>query len=123
MHRHIRAIGVGCFGLVLCMALTPLVFSADKAVYDKPNVEEPGTTIFGKVVQVVERDAAAHKWDVSVENKATGEVVLVHLDKTTAKKEKTPDPAIGDQVVVKYNEQSKHALTFVWDSSPNPQTP
>ena len=122
MRRQIRAMGVGCFGLV-CLALTPLVFSADKAIYDKPNVEQPGTTIYGKVVQVVERDAAAHKWDVSVENKATGEVVLLHLDKTTAKKEKTPDPAIGDQVIVKYDDQSKHALTFLCDSSPNPKTP
>lgn len=123
MHRQNRAIGVGCFSLVVCMALTPLVFSADKAVYDKPNVEQPGTTIYGKVVQVVENDPGAHKWDVSVENKATGEVVLLHLDKTTATKEKTPDPAIGDQVVVKYDEQSKRALTFVWDSSQNPTTP
>jgi putative ribosome biogenesis GTPase RsgA len=64
---------------------------------------------------VAERDAAKHAWDVSVENAATGEVVQVHLDKTTERKEKDPDPAFGDRVVVKYDDHSKHALTFVKD--------
>jgi len=57
---------------------------------------------------------------VSVKNVATGEVVLLHLDKTTQVKEKAPDPAIGDMVVVKYDDHSKHALTFLKGGSPSP---
>lgn len=61
-----------------------------------------------------------HQWDVSVKNVATGEVVLLHLDKTTQRKEKAPDPALGDMVVVKYDDHSKHAFTFLKDGSPSP---
>ena len=64
----------------------------------------------------MERDAATHKWDVSVENGGTGEVVPLHLDKTTAREETAQDPAVGDTVVVKYDEHSKHAITFVADT-------
>lgn len=63
-----------------------MVIAADRTVYDKPDVKEPGTTIYGKVIKVDERDAAKHAWDVSVENAATGEVVQVQLDKTTERK-------------------------------------
>jgi hypothetical protein len=104
------------FGASLCT----LAVAAERAVYDKPEVEVPGTTIYGKVVNVMERDATKHVWEVSVENVATGEMVQLHLDKSTQRKEKDPDPAVGDRVVVKYDDKSKHALTFVKDAPIKP---
>jgi hypothetical protein len=116
-----KVIGVGVLSLVFCGALATEALAEEHAVYDGvPDVEQPGTTIHGKVVKVQKRDAATHQWDVSVKNVATGEVVLLHLDKTTERKEKAPDPAIGDMVVVKYDDHSKHALTFLKDGSPSP---
>ncbi|MGE0469353.1 MAG: hypothetical protein AB7L09_22620 [Nitrospira sp.] len=116
-----KLIGVGVLSLLLCAALSTVALAEEQAVYDgTPDVEQPGTTIHGKVVKVQKRDAAAHQWDVSVKNVATGEVVLLHLDKATQVKEKAQDPAIGDMVVVKYDDHSKHALTFLKDGSPSP---
>lgn len=115
-----RSIGFEVLSLVFCAALS-VALAEESAVYDGiPDVERPGTTIHGKVVKVQKRDEAPHKWDVSVENVATGEVVLLHLDKTTQRKEKAPDPAPGDMVVVKYDDHSKHALIFLKDGSPSP---
>lgn len=120
-----KGLGVGSLTLVGCLALAPLALSTertDREVYnDVPDVEHPGRTIHGKVVKVVARDAATHTWDVSVQNVATGEVVQLHLDKTTERKEKEPDPALGDFVITKYDEHSKHALTFVKDTAPAPE--
>lgn len=118
-----KRMGVGFLTLVSGVTLSIAVLAADRAVYDKPAVEVPGTTIYGKVVKVMERDAAKHAWQVSVENAATGEVVQLHLDKTTERKEKDPDPVIGDRVVVKYDDKSKHALTFVHDVPTQPIKP
>lgn len=116
-----KAMGVGVFSLVFCVAPFAVALAEEHAVYDgTPDVEKPGTTIHGKVIKVQERDAATHQWDVSVKNVATGEVVLLHLDKTTQRKEKAPDPALGDMVVVKYDDHSKHAFTFLKDGSPSP---
>jgi hypothetical protein len=112
-----KQVGTGFLTLVCGLTLSTAVLAADRAVYDKPVVEIPGTTIYGKVVKVTERDAAKHAWQVSVENVATGEVIQLDLDKNTERKEKDPDPAIGDKVVVKYDDKSKHALTFVHDAS------
>lgn len=119
MHSPFTVVGVSVLSVTFCMVLSSMAFSAEKEVYDKPKVEEPGRTIHGKVVKVMKGDAATHKWDVSVENAETGEVVPLRLDKTTARKETDNDPAVGDKVVVKYDEQSKHALTFVADSLPS----
>lgn len=116
-----KVIGVGVLSLVFCAGTSTLALAEERAVYDGiPDVEQPGTTIHGKVVKVQKRDAATHQWDVSVENVATGEVVQLHLDKTTERKAKAPDPALGDMVVVKYDDHSKHALTFLKDGSPSP---
>jgi hypothetical protein len=120
MYRPFTYIGIGVVTLVFGVVLSTRVVAADRAVYDKPEVEVPGTTIFGKVVKVTERDAAKHTWEVWVENAATGEVVEVHLDQTTERKEKDPDPALGDRVVVKYDDHSKHAVTFVKDAPIKP---
>ena len=121
MYSPAKYFGIGLITLACGVMLSTIVVAADRAVYDKPDVEVPGTTIYGKVVKVTERDAAKHAWEVSVENAATGEVVQLHLDKTTERKDKDPDPALGDRVVVKYNDSSKHALTFVKDTPTKPQ--
>lgn len=116
MYSPSKAVGVSVLSFILCLALSTVAFSVEREVYDKPKVEQPGRTIHGKVVKVGERDAATHKWDVSVENGETGEVVSLHLDKLTARKETDKEPAIGDKVVVKYDEHSKHAISFVAES-------
>lgn len=116
MHNSFKAVGVSFLCVTFCMVLSTVAFSIEREVFDKPDVQQPGRTIHGKVTKVVERDAATHKWDVSVENRETGEVVPLHLDKTTARKETDKDPAVGDKVIVKYDERSKHALSFVADA-------
>lgn len=108
-------VGAGFVPVVCAVFLSTMVIAAERAVYDKPDVEVPGTTIYGKAIKVAERDAAKHTWDVSVENAGTGEVVQIQLDKTTERKDKDTDPALGDRVVGKYDDHSKHALTFVKD--------
>ena len=116
MHSLSKAIGVSVLSLTCGLVLSAVAFSVEQEVYDKPNVEQPGRTIHGKVVKVMKGDAAKHQWDVSVENGETDEVVHLHLDKLTARKETDKDPAVGDKVVVKYDEHSKHALSFVADT-------
>lgn len=125
-----KVIGMGVLTLVCSVALSTESIAADKAKtapdqaeYKGPEVEVPGTTIYGKIVKITERHDAKHAWEVSVENVATGEVVQLHLDKSTERKEKEPDPGIGDQVVVKYDDVSKHAITLVKDSSPVKDVP
>ena len=111
-----RVVGVSVLSVMLCIGVSTIAFSIEGAVYDKPDVQQPGRTIHGMVIKVVKGDAAKHKWDVSVENRETGEVVPLYLDKTTARKESDKDPAVGDKVIVKYDEHSKHALSFVVDA-------
>jgi methyl coenzyme M reductase gamma subunit len=111
-----KVVAVSVLSVTLCLALSTLAFAIEKEVYDKAHLQQPGRMIHGKVVKVVERDVATHKWDVSVENGETGEVVPLHLDKTTARKETDKNPAVGDKVIVKYDENSMHALSFVADS-------
>jgi hypothetical protein len=116
VHSLSKTVGMSVLSVTCCMVLSTVAFSIEGAVYDKPDVQQPGRTIHGKVVKVVKRDAATHQWEVSVENGETGEVVPLHLDKTTARKETARDPAVGDKVVVKYDEHSQHAISFVADT-------
>ncbi|OQW34774.1 MAG: hypothetical protein A4E19_17815 [Nitrospira sp. SG-bin1] len=115
MHGSFTTVGVSFLTVTFGVVLATVALSAEREIYDKPDVQQPGRTIHGKVVNVVNRDVAAHQWDVSVENEQTGEVVPLHLDKTTARKATDKDPAVGDKVIVKYDEHSKHALSFVSD--------
>jgi len=120
MYSNSDVIKLAVGTLLFSFILTTSVLSADRAVYDKPDVEVPGHTIYGKVIKVQERDAAKHEWEVSVENAATGEVIALHLNRSTERREKEPDPAVGDRVVVKYDDSNKHALTFVKDAPIKP---
>lgn len=115
MSRLFTALGIGVLSLVLSATLSTVALAGEKGTHKLPDVEEPGRTIHGKVVKVEERDRAAQQWDVSVENVQTGEVVRLHLDKTTERNKEATEPASGDLVVVKYDEKSQHALTFVKD--------
>jgi len=111
----LKAMGGGVLGLVLGLTIPVVVLSSDKEVYDGPDVEQPGRTIHGKVVKVDKQDKGTGQCDVSVENVQTGEVVQLHLDKSTERERQSKEPSPGDLVVVKYDEKSKHALTFVKD--------
>jgi hypothetical protein len=113
MYSLLKAIKASFLTLTFCMALPTVAFSIAGNVSDKPDVQESEKTIHGKVVKVVELDGATHTWDVSVENKETGEVIPLHLDKKTARKVTDTDPVVGDMVVVQYDEDSKHATSFV----------
>ncbi|MBX3319077.1 MAG: hypothetical protein KF890_04290 [Nitrospira sp.] len=111
----VKSIGASVLGLCLGLTIPVAALSADKEVYNGPDVEQPGRTIHGKVVKVDKQDNGTGQCDVSVENVQTGEVVQLHLDKSTERERQSTEPSAGDLVVVKYDENSKHALTFVKD--------
>lgn len=119
----LKSIGSGVLGLLVGLSLPIVASSSDKEVYDGPEVEQPGRTIHAKVVKIDKQDAGAGKSDVSVENIQTGEVVRLHLDKSTERERQSTEPSPGDLVVVKYDEHSKHALTFVKDIPKDVPTP
>ena len=116
MSSLFKACVVGSLSVTFCVALSTVALSVDREVYDKPAVQQPGKTIHGKVVTVDERDANMQRWDVSVQNVETGEVVALHIDKTTTRKDMQMNPTIGTNVVVKYDEKSKHAISFLTDA-------
>lgn len=116
MYDTSKAMGVGVLNLVFCLALSTAALAVDREVYDKPDVQ-PGKTIHGKVVKVDEREANVQNWSVSVQNGETGEVIALHVDKTTTRKDVQMSPAVGDNVIVKYNEKNRHAISFLTDAS------
>lgn len=116
MYRLTHAIGVGFLSLVCCLALSTAALSLDREVYDKPDVHHAGKTIHGKVTHVDTRDANHQRWNVSVKNGETGEVVVLHLDHTTMRKDTQMDPVLGDNVIVKYDEKNSHAISFLTDA-------
>ncbi|NGZ03434.1 MAG: hypothetical protein CV090_10325 [Nitrospira sp. WS238] len=118
-----KSIGGVVLSLFLGLTIPVVALSSDKQVYDGPDVEQPGRTIHGKVVKIDKQDKGADKCDVSVENLQTGEVVQLHLDKSTERERQSTEPSPGDLVVVKYDENSKHALTFVKDIPKDVPTP
>lgn len=116
MSRLLKTFGVGVLSATFCMTLATVALSVDREVYDKPEATQSGKTLQGKVVKVDARDANAQRWDVSVQNNETGEVVVLHIDKTTTRKDRQMDPDLGDNVIVKYDEKSKHAISFLTDA-------
>lgn len=113
MQSILKAIGLTLLTAVLGIGLPTLALSGtDRTVYDKPDVR-PGKTINGKVVNVDEK--SSQSWNVAVKDLATGEVVTLHVDKTTERREITLKPDLGDIVIVKYNEQNNHAYSFLSD--------
>lgn len=116
MSRLLRAFGVSVLSATFCMTLATVALSVDREVYDKPQAVHPGKTIHGKIIKIDELNANQQRWDVAVQNIETGEVVVVHIDKTTNRKEGQMEPDLGDNVIVKYDEPSKHAITFLTDA-------
>lgn len=108
-----KAAGVGILSIALCLGLATIALSLEREVSGKPDLEQGEKAIHGTIVKVVKRDAATHTWEVSVENKETGELVPLYLDKATARKVTDADPTVGDRVIVKYQEDSGHASSFV----------
>jgi len=51
-----------------------------------------------------------------VKDNDTGQVVVLHVDKTTTRKDIMMSPDLGDNVIAKYNEQ-KHAISFLTDQA------
>lgn len=116
MFNRSKFAGIGFVTLMLTVTMSTAALSVDREVYDKPEVLQAGKTMQGKVVKVDERDASLQRWDVSVQNGDTGEVVVLHIDKTTTRKDMQMHPAIGDNVIVKYDVNSKHAVSFLTDA-------
>ena len=116
MSNRSKLTGIGFVTLMLTVTMSTTALSVNREVYDQPEVLQPGKTIQGKVVKVDERDSNLQRWDVSVQNGDTGEVVVLHIDKTTTLKDRQMHPAIGDNVIVKYDVTSKHALSFLTDA-------
>jgi len=108
-----KAIGLTLLTVVFGMSLSTLALSGtDRTVYDKPGVQ-PGKIIKGKVMNVDKK--SSQSWNVSVKDGETGEVVVLHVDKSTARRDNTIRPDLGDDVIAKYNEQNNHAFSFLTD--------
>src|SRR6476619_5920896 len=102
-----KAIGLSLLTVVFGMSLSTLALSGtDRTVYDKPGVQ-PGKIIQGKVMNVDEK--SSQSWNVSVKDGETGEVVVLHVDKSTERRDNMIRPDLGDDVIEKYNEQNNHA--------------
>jgi len=114
MRRMSKAIGH--LIVVFSMGLSTLAFSVDREVYDKPDVR-PGKIIRGKVMNVDEN--SPQSWNVSVKDRETGETVILHIDKTTTRKDIMMKPDLGDNVIAKYNQQNNHAFSFLTDETMN----
>lgn len=108
-----KAIGLTLLTVVFGMSLSTLALSGtDRTVYDKPGVQ-PGKIIKGKVMNVDKK--SSQSWNVSVKDGETGEVVVLHVAKSTARRDNTIRPDLGDDVIAKYNEQNNHAFSFLTD--------
>ena len=112
MHSATKRLRLGLMSVICCLALSSVTFALEGQGNDTSGVQQPGKTIHGNIVKVVKSDADTHTWDVSVESEETGEIIPLHLDKTTARKITDIDPAVGEKVVVKYDEGSMHAISF-----------
>ncbi|UVT20334.1 MAG: hypothetical protein H8K03_21625 [Nitrospira sp.] len=110
-----KGLGIGLLSVLLLTSLSTVALSVDREVYDKPEVQT-GKTIKGKVMKVDEEGSQA--WQVSVKDGETGNVFVLHVDKTTTRKDNMMRPALGDNVIVKYNERG-HAISFLTDQHMN----
>lgn len=116
--RLSKTIGLTFLTVIFSMGLSTLALSVDREVYDKP-YDKPdvrtGKIIKGKVMKVDEK--TAQSWNVSVKDRETGETVVLHIDKSTTRKDIMMSPDLGDHVVAKYNEQNNHAFSFLTDQA------
>ena len=111
--RHLsKTIGLTFLTVMFSMGLSTLALSVDSTVYDEPDAR-PGKIIKGTVMNVDEK--SSQSWNVSVKDRETDETVVLHIDKTTNRKDIMLSPGLGDNVVAKYNEQNNHAFSFLTD--------
>jgi hypothetical protein len=110
-----KIIGTTLLAVLLGASVSTIALSVDREVYDKPNVQT-GHTMKGKVMSVNPDAKVAQTWHVGVKDNDTGQVVVLHVDKTTTRKDIMLSPDLGANVVAKYNEQN-HAISFLTDQS------
>jgi hypothetical protein len=115
MNLTSKTIGTTLLTGLFCIGLSTAALSVGTEVYDKPNVQT-GNTIKGKVMSVNADAKASQTWHVGVKDADTGQVVVLHVDKTTTRKDIMMSPDLGDTVIAKYNEQ-KHAISFLTDQA------
>ncbi|CUS37465.1 hypothetical protein [Candidatus Nitrospira nitrificans] len=117
MSLQTKALGGVVLTVLISLGLSTNAFSsADRTVYDKPDVQ-PGKIIKGKVMRIDEQ--SAQSWNVSVKDQETGETVVIHIDKTTTRKDIMLPPSLGDNVIAKYHRQNNHATSFLTDQTMN----
>lgn len=114
--RMSRILGMMALAVMMCLP-TFAISSSDRTVYEQPTVQ-PGKIIKGKVMNVVKLkgNAAQPVWHVFVEDQETGDLVLLHVDKRTTRKDFMVSPDIGDNVIAKYNGRDNHAYSFLTDA-------
>jgi hypothetical protein len=103
MQLFCRARNIVFVSFFLCTSLATVASSSDNIGQTRP-----GKTIEGDVVQVQGEY-------VSIKRHDTGEVVKLHVDKTTEQKDIHIRPMLGENVVAKYNEQTNHAISYLSD--------
>ena len=115
MYLISKMIGTTLLTGLFCIGMTTVAFSVGTEVYDKPTVQT-GHTIKGKVMSVNVDARDSQTLHVGVKDNDTGHVEVLHVDKTTTRKDIMKSPDLGDNVIAKYNEQ-KHAISFLTDQA------
>ncbi len=111
MHAIVKTLGFILLATVFSTGWSTFALSStDRTVYDKPS-QRTGKIIKGKVLSVDEK--TSQSWHVSVQDRETGEVVILHIDKHTTRKDKMLKPDLGDYVIAQYNERNNHAYSFL----------
>ncbi len=116
MHLISKGIETTLLTVLLCAGLSTVALAVDREVYDWPHVQ-PGKIIDGKIMRMV-GEKSSQTWNVSVKDRETGQVIVLHLDRTTQRKDNMLSPDIGDNVIAKYNEVN-HAISFLTDENIN----
>jgi len=106
-----RILGPTVLTVTIGMGLSTLAFSGtDRTIYDKPTLQT-GKIIQGKVMNIDEKSSLS--WNVSVADRETGEIVVLHIDKDTTRKSFRLKPDLGDYVIAQYNKHNNHAYSFL----------
>ncbi len=116
MRLMLKGIGVAFLTAFVGMGMATHALSVDRVVYDKPSVKI-GKILRGKVLHVDEK--SPQSWNVIVQDQETGEMVIIHINERTNKKDIMMRPDLGDNVVTRYNQENNHAYFFLTDETMN----
>jgi len=105
-----KIIGLASCAFLLCTSVASVAVSSTALPPQDIGKTPPGKTIKGEVIKV-DGDF------VSVKSHDTGEVVRLHLDKTTEKQNNFMKPTPGENVIAKYSEANNHAMSFFTDDA------